>query len=174
MVLKKTMVCPWHGCNGVHPWAEIWKLVRSAPLLLGSTASTGLPLGWFITRRWGGFQGVESSLRSTITDSDSQQNISVVPWLHNILSMHYAQNINKAQMEDRIVWFCFLLPCVSFSFITSQIMWLISWCVCMAQFHFLYFLSFPILPISLWKSQTIVIFPLQLCLWTVNVPCSSV
>lgn len=46
---------------------------------------------------------MESSLRSTITDSDSQQNISVVPWLHNVLSMHYAQNINKAQMEDRIV-----------------------------------------------------------------------
>lgn len=27
------------------------KLVRSAALLLGSTASTGLPLGWFMTRR---------------------------------------------------------------------------------------------------------------------------
>lgn len=150
------------------------KPVRSAALLLGSTASTGLPLGWFITRSWGRLQGEESTLRPASRYSDSQRNESVFPWLHNILSMHYAQNINKAQKEERIAWFCFLLPRVPFSFITCQIMWLISQYVCTAQFSFCIFFLLSILPISQWKSQTIVIFPLQLCLWTVNMPCSSI
>lgn len=87
------------------------KLVRSAALLLGST---GLPLGWFITRRWRRLQEVETILRSAIRDSDTQQNVSLFPCLHNVFSMHYTQNINKAQKEDRVAWFCFLLPCVSF------------------------------------------------------------
>lgn len=112
------------------------KLVRSAALLLGTT---GLPLGWFITRRWRRLQEVETILRSAIRDNDTQQNVSLFPCLHNVLSMHYTQNIRlrrRTELHDFVSFF----PVFLFSFITCQIMWLISQHVCTAH---LYCLSSP-------------------------------